>query len=292
MKILPFQHHNIKKGILFVLLAWLCFSSLYAVSKLIEGQTTVSTMLFFRNILGILFILPWIIKGWPKSLKLNNPKIVLLRSTTGVLNLFFIFLAISKISLVNTTLLNNSAPFFVPFFVWFWLKKEINKKIWPAIVVGFMGIALILQPDARIFNLGAIYGLLSGVCLALTLITMRMTTRSEKLSTFMLYFFVFGAVVTAPFAAFSWKVANWQTLLGLLSIGLFSTLGQIFLYFGLKEGKAHQLAPFTYASVVFSGVYEWLIWGIVPPPIAYFGIVLIIGAGVWIVWTSRVRKIE
>lgn len=256
-------------------------------SKVIGDQTTIPTMLFFRNVLGLVIIIPWIVKYWPKSTRLNNPKIVLLRAIMGLTNLCLIFLAIQKISLVNTTLLNNSAPFFVPIIVWFWLRKPLDFKLWPAIVVGFIGIALILQPDKRILNMGALYALLSGVCLAVSLITMRLSSRSETLHSFLLYFFGIGFIITLPFAALDWKIENGLTLLGLLSMGLFSAIGQILLFHGLKLGQARQLAPFTYATVIFAGIYEWLIWGVIPKPIAYFGIVLIIAAGIWIVYTTR-----
>lgn len=249
-------------------------------------------MLLFRNVFGLIAILPLVLKGMPGTLRVNNLRIVILRSIMGLLNLLFIFLAIQQISLVNTTLLSNSAPFFVPILVWFWLKKTIDNKIWPAIFVGFVGIVVILQPDRRIFNFGALYGLLSGMCLAMTIITMRISSRTEKLTNFLLYFFLIGLIATLPFAIFNWKIESWHTLIGLLSIGLFSFLGQILLFYGLREGKAHQLAPFAYVTVIFSGIYEWLIWGHVPQPIAYLGMVLIIGAGAWIVWFSRIKKIE
>ncbi len=260
------------------------------ISKLIGDQTTVPTMLFFRNIFGLFLVIPWIVKYWPKSLEIQNIKVVTLRSLMGLLNLFFIFLAVEKISLVNTTLLNNSAPFFVPIIVWFWLKVPINHKLWPAIITGFIGIALILQPDKRILNLGAVYALLSGVCLGMTLVMLRMTARSENLYSLLLYFFTIGLVITTPFAILNWKIENGLTLLGLLSIGLFSAFGQVFLFTGLKHGKAHQLAPFGYATVIFSGIYEFLFWGVIPPPIAYFGMALIIASGIWIVYLGRLPK--
>ncbi len=58
----------------------------------------------------------------------------------------------------------------------------------------------------------------------------------------------------------------------------------------MKQGKAHQLAPFTYSMVIFSGIYEWLIWGKVPDLIAYIGIILIIASGIWIVIISPPAK--
>lgn len=291
MKLTDLLHrHDLRKGIFLVLIGWLCVSTMFAISKLIGPQTTVPTMLFFRNIFGIFLALPWIIKHWPRSLKIYRPKLVVVRSLMGLLNLLFILLAIEKISLVNTTLLNNSAPFFVPLIIWIWLRIPINHKIWPAIITGFIGIALILQPDQRIFNLGAIYALISGVCSAISLVMIRMTARSETLYTLLLYFFLIGLIVTTPFAIFDWRIDSIAALIGLFGIGLFSAFGQVFLFSGMKHGKAHQLASFSYATVVFSGVYEFFFWGVIPPSIAYLGMAFIIASGVWIVFVSRLPK--
>ncbi len=247
-------------------------------------------MVFFRNIFGLVMIAPWIVKHWPKSIEVSNFRLVLIRSLSGLLNLCFIFLAIKQISLVNTTLLNNSAPFFVPIILWLWLKIPINHKLWPAIVIGFIGIALILQPDGRIFNTGAMYALLSGICTAVSLITMRLNAKKEDLYSFLLYFFLIGFVLTLPFAILNWSVQGLLPLLALIGIGVFSALGQVFLFSGLRHAKAHQLAPFTYSVVIFSGFYEFLFWGKIPPIIAYVGMALIIGSGIWIYLISRTPK--
>lgn len=277
-----FRRYDLKKGVLLVLLAWLSFSSMYAVSKLIGDQTTVSTMVFFRNILGLAFVLPWMIKDWPKSLEIKNTKITLTRSIMGLLSIFFIFLSLQKISLVNTTLLNNTAPFFIPFILWFWMRTHPDVKLWPAVLIGFLGVVFIMQPEEKIFNLGAAYGLLSGICLAIAMVANKQTFRQETLYSFLFYFFAIGLVITTPFAIANWKIEDGLTLLGLFSIGLFAAVGQICLFYGLKFGKAHQLAPFAYAAVLFSLIYEWLLWRVLPEPIAYLGMFLIIGAGIWI----------
>lgn len=282
-----FHHYNLKKGILLCLFAWLCFSSLYTLSKLLGEHTTVPTMLFFRNVMGFVIVLPWMMKNWPKSLSVKNPKLIVLRSVMGLLNLLFIILSIQKISLVNATLLNNAAPLIVPFVVLIWLRIPLELKVWPASILGFIGVALILQPTKMIFNLGALYAFISAICLAISLVTTRVGTRHESFYTFMFYFFGIGLILTAPFALANWKIENWTTLIGLLSIGLFSTLGQVGLFYGLKLGKARQLAPISYSAVVFSGLYEWLLWGVVPEPIFYIGMVLIVASGLWIVFESR-----
>lgn len=282
-----FQRTNLKKGILLCLFAWACFSIMYAISKGLQDHTNVAMMAFFRNILGLIVVLPWIAKGWPKSLQVKNLKMIVIRSISGLLNLLFVFLAVQKVSLVDATLLNNTAPLIVPFVVLFWLKIPIERKIWAASILGFIGVALILHPTKLAANLGVLYGLLAGITLAVSLVLTRMSTRHESFYTFLLYFFGTGLLLTAPFAIANWQIDDLWTLAGLLGISFFSALGQVGLFYGLREGKARELAPIAYSSVVFSGLLEWIIWGIVPQPVFYIGMALIVAAGLWIVLESR-----
>ena len=190
-------------------------------------------------------------------------------------------------SLVNTTLLNNTAPFFVPFLLWLFLKSPVESKVWPAVIVGFIGVALILRPDRTIFNLGSIYGLLSGIFLAITTISLRKVARATNVTTYVFYFFLIGLVATAPFAILFWKVPSLMILLALLAIGLFSGLGQLFVYYGMKWARPEQLAPMSYSAVIFAGLFDWVLWGNIPPLLAFFGMALIIIAGIWIAFVSK-----
>ncbi len=284
---LPFVHHHMKKAIFFTLCGWLSFSLMYLASKMVGPQSNVATMVFFRNVIGIVTITPFIIRRFPKSLEVKSFRAIFIRSLSGLGNLIFIFLAIQKLSLVNVTLLNNTAPFFVPFLLWFFLKAPVEKKIWPAVVVGFIGVALILRPDTAIFNMGSIYGILSGICLAITTISLRAVARAAHVTTYVFYFFLIGLIATTPFAFAYWDVPSFPILLGLLSIGLFSGLGQFFVYFGMREAKPEQIAPLSYSTVVFAGLFDWVLWDKIPPLLAFFGMTLIILAGIWIALSSK-----
>lgn len=283
-------HHDLKKGIFFILLTWLCYSTIYMFSKLIGPQTTVATMVFLPNLFGLIIILPWALKSFPKNFKMKNPWLMFLRALVGVSNVFFIFLAVKSIPLVDATLLNNTAPFFVPFILWLWLRTPINHKMWPAIIVGFIGLALILHPSRHIFNFGSIFGLISGISLSMIIITMRLMAKTEQTIPLIFYFFLIASLLSLPFAIADWKILNWTIFFILLCMGILSIMGQWLLFQGLKYGKAHELAPFTYSSVIFSGIYQWLIWDIQLRWIFFIGMILIVSSGVWIVYLSRPPK--
>ena len=60
------------------------------------------------------------------------------------------FIAILKMPLMNTVLLSNSAPLFIPLIAWLWLREKISASTAISLVVGFVGVLLILKPGASL----------------------------------------------------------------------------------------------------------------------------------------------
>lgn len=276
---------DLKKGIVLVLFAWLFFATSYLITKIIGPRTTVPTLLFFRFNVGILLLLPWMLEK--KSYAVYSPSLIFIRALAGLLNTAFVYMAVQTISLVDTTLLTNSAPLFVPFIVWLWLKKPIQHSLWPALILGFVGIILILHPDREIFHLGAFLALGSGIATAVSLVAMRHASHKERLPTVLFYTFVFGWVVTLPFLWGHFKVGSPLTLLALIGVGILATLGQWSLFKALRFGKASYIAPFGYASVLYSAAFDWLIFAQIPDLWAWMGVILVTLAGILIIYKSN-----
>jgi len=290
MKILSFPQENLKKGILYTLIGWFCFACLYALSKVVDEQTNLSTVLFFRSLVGLLFASAFVLPKWKQRGRPNSFKGLFFLSSMSVLNIFLVLLSINYISLVNATLLDNTAAFFVPIIALVCFKTKIEPKAWVAILLGFIGVMFILGPSKGIIHIGALYGLLAGLTLALYIVAMRLNGEKEELFTFLFYFYLIAVVSLLPFLLYRPQIDNCCTLLALIAMGVLSLSGQVALFHGLKFGKVHQLAPICYSLVVFSGIFEWILWGQVPKPLAYVGIVCIVAAGVWITQIGRLPK--
>jgi len=102
------------KGMCYVLISWIFFTSVIALARFAGPRSSVPTILLFQNFISLLFIIPWIIKLGKKSLYLQKIGLMSVRTLMGYISYAFIFLAIQKISLVEVVLLSNSAPLFIP----------------------------------------------------------------------------------------------------------------------------------------------------------------------------------
>ncbi len=287
MHLLHLQYHNLKKGILLFLIAYLCIALAYMFSRLAGETTSVSEMVFFRNLVGVCFTLPWVIKHRPDSFKITRPWLLVLRSLMGMTGIVLVFLAVEKVSLVNFTLLSNTAPLFVPFLALIFLKKPIDHRGWAPLILGFIGIALILSPTKGIFNAYSLYAIGNGITTAATFLVVRMATKTEKMHTLLFYYYLIGFLLFLPINIFTMHMPDLTTLFYLVLIGVFAYYGSALSFYALQYAKTAQLAPFSYSGVIWAGIIQWIVWGMLPGWLDLVGIVLTCAAGIYILLVSK-----
>lgn len=264
---------------------------MYAVSIFAARSASVPQMIFFRNLISLIIILPWMLKHGKTSFKTSRIGLILARSVTSILTPGLMFIAIQKTSLVDASLLSNSAPLFVPFIVALCFKKSINHRLWPALIIGFIGIAFILKPDVHSFDGGALFALAAGVCMAISTVAVRLTTTTEKIHTVLFYLFLIGALLMLPLTCFYWQTLNLKILLELTLMGILAALGQAAFVKACHYATATQLAPFGYSTVIFAGMIDFALWGKIPDWLSIVGILFVCAGGVLTILITRQKQL-
>lgn len=282
--------HHLKRGILFMLISSFFSTLIWLTVDEIAAKCSISLMVAARNAGGLAFTLPWMLYHGSQAFKAANFKLLFMRGFSGTVSTFLVFLALYKISLTNASLLINTSPFFIPLILRVWKKTPIDHKLWVPFCIGFSGLILILNPTANILQIGALAGLASGITFAISTTLIRMATKSEKVHTTNFYFFFFSLCLTIPFLFFDWQLDSPSLWVPLALIGIFSGMGQTFLFKALQYGKATQLSPFAYASVIYSVLFDYFINHVVPSWLEIGGILLICLGGILIL-TRATKKL-
>jgi len=270
---------NFRLAVFWALIAWLGFSLAFLFAKTIHQHTTISVMAFFRSLIGTLVLFPFLWRRRKEGVFPQRPWVMFFRSAVSLTNIVLIFWSLKTISLVDSTLLLNSAPFFVPFLAWISLKHPINHRLWIPIAIGFIGIAFILKPDRNVFEPGSLFAVAAGCSTAVSTILVRVLTGSEKVHLSTFYTFAIALVLVTPFAIFNWRIDDPIFYLPLVGIGCGVLLGQWGFFKALRYAKPAQVAPFGYAAVAYSAVFDFLFFHQVPGIYSIIGFLLIIGAG-------------
>ena len=280
---------SLAKGIISALIAFF-FLSLIGVLVKLAGKEGASLgwIVFIQYTTA--FIVSFIMSAANKfqNLKPANFPYELLRGTAGVASFFCFVFAMTEIPLVDASLLQNTAPIFIPIIGLIWLKERVEKKIWLGIIIGFIGIILIIKPDSSIFKAGDLIGLASGVLLALGYAAMKVITKTDSFKTILFYFSATAFVLSLPLGIIYWSnpaLSGWlyASLSGILLVAYLNLL-----QFAYQRTEPAKLSPFNYSVVVFIGLLDWWLFGHMPDTLTVIGIVVVSAGGIiTILWHEK-----
>ena len=253
--------HRISLGITISLIAFLFFSAASSLVSNFQGKFPTIQIIFIQNVVSFFTILPIALrKGWG-HMKTNELHIHLLRDLFGLVSYFLFFLTIRFLNLVDATTLNYTGPFFVPFVWWIWMKDKFDPQIWWSIVVGFIGVAVILNPSKEIFDLGFVFGIFAGITSACAQVSLRvLNLRKEPMSRTLFYFFSVSSLLSFPFAWASWVPPSGYEWGLCAIIGFATAIGQILLTIAFRHGTASYLSPLGYSVVIYNGLVSYYLF--------------------------------
>lgn len=286
-----FRHHI--SGIILIICAFLCVAIMNALAKVSLLTVPLGLLLFMQNFWAFCFTTPFLLKN-PKMLITKKWKLHTLRAVSGLLSYACLFIAVKYISLVNATLLANSAPLFLPFVIRFWLGQKITKTLWFCLIIGFLGVFLIINPTAQLSLLfkswTVIVALFGSLFSAIALQCIGNLGKTESFPAIMFWYFLLATVATIPFLVFQWQPLSSHDWIILISIGALLALIQLLLALAYKYASPTLLGPFNYSIVIFAGIIEWIYWKVTPQPMALLGIFLICLGGILVIVNQKQKQ--
>ena len=269
--------------------AELCFVGMGSLVKLLSENLPSQNVLFFRNLFGVLVLLPLILKLGIHTIKTDNIKWHFLRSLSGVSAMYCFFYALSELPLADAMLLKISAPLFIPIIAFIWLSEHISLRAIMAIMLGFLGVILVLKPTGTI-HIASLAGLLGGALAALAKVTIRRMSPTEPTSRIVFYFGIISLFISTIPMFWFWQNPNKEEWLLLFLLGACGTLGQLFLTKAYALAPASRIAPFTYSSILFAALIGWIFWNEIITLLTISGALLIIIAGIIILREKNVEQ--
>ncbi|SEF79372.1 DMT family transporter [Marinobacterium lutimaris] len=247
--------------------------------RVVSDELSTPMIVFMRNLMGLILMLPFLLRA-SRAMATKNIHLHLMRAVVGISAMSCLYYSWSVLPLGQAALLKQTAPFFVPVIAFWWLGEHVPARVKLALLVGFAGVALILNPQQGAINMGIIVALLGASLSALAKVTVRRMHLTEPPQRIVFYFALFGSLFSVVPAALHWVTPSPEALLWLLGLGAASTLAQLSLSRAYTLVPAAQLGPFTYSSVVLAAAVGWLLWDESIALLTIFGMLLVFAGGV------------
>jgi drug/metabolite transporter (DMT)-like permease len=277
-------------GILFNIIAVFLFSILNSCVKWLSKDYHVLQISFFRGLLPLMFMLFWVLIHKDASLIATaRPKDHFIRSFTGVISLYLMFIGFSKLPLPDVTTFLFSAPLFTFLLAVPMLKEKIIKHRLVGVIIGFCGILIAMKPSGQ-FNYDAFYPLAAAFFLSLSGVLIRSLGKTE--TSFKVTFYYHLAISICGLCAlpFVWKNIALKDLWIFGLMALSGGLGQHFLNLAFKYVEVTALGPFFYLSIIWSTGLGYLLWDYVPSYNVVMGVVIIVLSGYYSHFQEQKRE--
>lgn len=272
---------NIRTGALYLLLGEALLAIMGALIKHLSDDLSTEQIVFFRNIAGLLVLAPLLLRTGLSELKTQVWHWHLMRGLVGVTAMYCYFWALAHMPLTEAFLVKLSAPLFMPLLALWWLKEPAGKYSWLALVIGFAGVAFILQPGGHGAVTTAVFiGLLGAFLAALAKVTIRRMSATESSQRIVFYFGVIAALVSAPGAVMTWQPVPLTSWLWIAALGVVATLGQLALTKAYRIAPTGKVGVYVYSAVIYGALMGWWFWDEVPGWTTAAGAALIIAAGI------------
>src|SRR3954468_6840091 len=268
-------------GIGLMLFGVFMFSFGDALGKFLVGTYSVGQLLWLRACAALVLLLPMIWQGRATFRSLERPWLQLLRVTLSTTEVAAFFLATVYLPLADVITYYMACPIFVTALSGILLREKIGWRRWSAVVIGFCGVLIALNPSADTVSWPALIALAGSTSFAfLMLITrsLRATPDIVLASTQFIGTFTLGALM----APFGWVAPS------ISSLGLFALAGGISVSAlmcvnrSLKLAPASIVVPYQYSMIVWAVMFGYFVFGDVPPVSTIAGAAIIIGAGFYI----------
>ena len=288
-----------RRGIVAISLAMASFLTNDALVKYVSQSLPAAQLIFIRGMFATSLLL---VVAYTMGL-LRAPRVgetaawryvmqrpVLLRSFLDVLGTMTYLGALFHMPIGNATAINMAAPLFMTLLAVLVFRERVGAGRWLATATGFVGVLLVVQPAADGFNAWALVCLLS----ALLSSSRDLVTRAIHVDVPSVLITVAAAFATALFAGAICAFQGWQPVtagqLGLLAAAsVFLSSAYYLIVVGMRGGDISVVAPFRYTALVFALVIGWVVWGDVPNALAWAGIMLLVGAGLYMMRSGRGR---
>lgn len=289
MNFLRNPQNQIALGVLLMLGGDFMFSLNDAMGKWLVVTLSVGQVMFVRSIGAFVVLGPMIARqGTGALFNVDRPWLQVARATLTAVETALFYASVYYLPLADVFSFYMARPIYVAALSHWLLGERVGWRRWAAILVGFAGVLIMLEPSGD-FSLASIFAVAGSILFAVTIILGRMLrgTSDTTLVTWQtVCSLVLGLIMMVVFGG--WQAPTSVEWSGMLLLGIVSCIAHLMIVRALKLAPAALLAPLHYTLLLWAVVFGWLFFGDLPGPRILIGSAIIVLAGLFIFHRQKV----
>lgn len=170
------------------------------------------------------------------------------------------------------------------------LGERVGPRRWAAVAVGFLGAAIVINPESASLNVGSLYALAAAFAYAGYVLLTRKLSASAPPLTMLLLMGAVGVVIAGALAVDDWRPPTDAAIGVMALIGVLAAIVHLLVILSYRWGEASLISPFGYFQIVGGAALGYAMFGDVPTLQDGIGVALIISSGLYIAWRESLRR--
>ena len=301
--------NNNPQGIIYILLAMLVFSVQDSIMKYIFTFVSLYEVYLIRTLVSLTIILLFLkLTKKPIIFKTQYPLLTFCRVILFFFGFSFFYISLTVLPLGTATALFFVTPFLITIFAKFFLKEKIGPRRWLAVIIGFIGVYVILNPDFSNFDYMTLTPILCAFCYSLSMIIIKITSEKDNVYTQTFTFYI-GAIIistifyfiisdgkydTVDHPASQFIFREWFTdlensILLMIVTGFTASLAFVLTFSAYRVASPAVVSPFEYSILIWSSLSGWFFFNEIPDIKTIIGMLLIVFGGIYIFVREKVQ---
>lgn len=255
-----------------------------ACAKFLGSGYAVSQIILARNGIGAVAVLIFVLASGAglAALRPQRPLLLALRTLVNLGAAYFFFTGLRYLPLADAFAIAFAAPLFITALSVPVLGEHVGLRRWGAVIFGFAGVVVVVQPGTDSFRLEALLPLAAALSYAVAMLIGRIMTRDMSTASIMFWPSLGATIAMGFLMPLQWQTPTLPDAGLFVFMGLIGTAGMALITQGYRHAPAAVIAPFDYSVLVWGVIIGWVVFRDIPTPNVWIGAAMLIASGLYI----------
>ena len=276
------------RAVFWAMLQVISFSAMAVSARKLSVAMSAFEIMFFRGLIGLVFVAPWAIRVGPAGWRPPRPGLVTLRGVLLFAAVLAWFVAIGIIPVSDAVALQFTVPLFVVLGAALFLGEQVGPRRALVVATGFVGALIVIRPGLNEFSPAVLFVFLSVVFYVAThLITKALAGEvSGSLLVFHMNLLMAPLGLICVFLFTGWTAPEWSDAPWLMVIGVTGALAHIFMTRAFRAADASFVEPIDFMRLPLTALFGWFLFRETSDIWTWIGAAIIFAA---VIWNARVE---
>ncbi len=262
-----------------------------AVKLLVVDDIHAVQLIALRSVMIVPVIyLVFRLRGEHQTLRPRRWQWLAFRAIIGFIAPCTFFMALAYLPQADATVIFFAAPLIITLCSVVLLGETFGRHRWVAVVAGFIGVTIALNPTGNIHVTGYLLALAGTLAYAGLFLTGRYLSATESTPSLVMSYNVGVGVIGLMLLPWVWNPMQSEQWLILMILALLAVTGHFCVTAAFAKAQASVLSPFEYTALFWAILYDWLLWQGTPNPQTMIGGCIVITAGLYFVYRERLSN--